>query len=89
MRESPALKIIDLLVERGAEVVYHDTFVPEHRRQGCAAWRWTRVSRAADLAVIVTAHPGVDHEAIARRAPLTVDLRGVTRSLGLEQTRQL
>jgi UDP-N-acetyl-D-glucosamine dehydrogenase len=42
-----------------------------------------------DLAVIVTVHPGVDHEALARRAPLTVDLRGVTRSLGLEQTRQL
>ena len=43
----------------------------------------------ADLAVIVTAHPGVDHEAIARRAPLTVDLRGVTRKLGLARARQL
>jgi UDP-N-acetyl-D-glucosamine dehydrogenase len=32
-----------------------------------------------DLAVIVTAHPGVDHDAIAERAPLVVDLCGVTR----------
>jgi UDP-N-acetyl-D-glucosamine dehydrogenase len=32
-----------------------------------------------DLAVIVTAHPGVNHDAIAERAPLVVDLRGVTR----------
>ena len=32
-----------------------------------------------DMAVIVTAHPGVDHQAIAERAPLVVDLRGVTR----------
>ena len=36
----------------------------------------------ADLAVIVTAHPEVDHEEIARRARLVVDLRGVTRSAG-------
>ena len=28
-RESPALKIIDLLLERGADVAYHDDFVPE------------------------------------------------------------
>jgi UDP-N-acetyl-D-glucosamine dehydrogenase len=32
----------------------------------------------ADLALIVTAHPSVDHELVARRARLVVDLRGVT-----------
>ena len=31
--------------------------------------------------MIVTAHPGVDHEAVARSAPATVDFRGVTRHL--------
>ena len=36
----------------------------------------------ADLAVIVTAHPGVDHDLVARRARLVVDLRGVTRATG-------
>ncbi len=35
-----------------------------------------------DLAIIVTAHPSVDHRAIAERAQLTLDLRGVTRGLG-------
>jgi UDP-N-acetyl-D-glucosamine dehydrogenase len=30
-----------------------------------------------DLALIVTAHPGVDHELIASRAPAVLDLRGV------------
>ena len=34
----------------------------------------------ADLALIVTAHPSVDHELIGQRARLVVDLRGVTRS---------
>ena len=38
-RESPALKIVDLLVERGADVSYHDPFVPEIAGTGCAAWR--------------------------------------------------
>ena len=32
-----------------------------------------------DLSVIVTAHPGVDHDAIVDRSPLSLDLRGVTR----------
>jgi UDP-N-acetyl-D-glucosamine dehydrogenase len=37
----------------------------------------------ADLALIVTAHPGVDHELVFQRARLVVDLRGVTRKLGV------
>ena len=88
-RESPALKIIDLLLERGADVAYHDDFVPEIGRGDLRSVPLDEGLEGADLVVIVTAHPGVDHEALARRAPLTVDLRGVTRSLGLEQTRQL
>ena len=39
-------------------------------------------AEGADLAIIVTAHPGVDHRAVAEQAQLTLDLRGVTRSLG-------
>ena len=35
----------------------------------------------AELAVIVTAHPSVDHAAVARAAPATVDFRGVIRRL--------
>ena len=89
MRESPALKIIDLLIERGADVVYHDPFVPDIGRHDLQSVALDDGLDGADLAVIVTAHPGVDHGAIARRAPLTVDLRGVTRKLGLARARQL
>jgi UDP-N-acetyl-D-glucosamine dehydrogenase len=88
-RESPALKIVDLLVDRGAEVSYHDPFVPEIARHGLRSATIDDAVEGCDLAVIVTAHPDVDHEAIARRAPATLDLRGVTRKLGLAQTRQL
>jgi len=82
VRESPALKIITLLRELGAEVLYHDPHVPELPELGLASTPFERAIADADLAVIVTAHPEVDHEEIARRARLVVDLRGVTRSAG-------
>ena len=89
MRESPALKIIDLLVERGAKVAYHDPFVPDIGRHGLTNSPLGDNVETCDLAIIVTAHPGVDHGAIARKAPLTVDLRGATRHLQLERAHQL
>ena len=84
-RESPALKIIELLRERGADVVLPRPVRAGHRAARAAQRALDKGLEGTDLAVIVTAHPGVDHEAMARSAPLTVDLRGVTRSLGLEQ----
>jgi UDP-N-acetyl-D-glucosamine dehydrogenase len=81
IRESPALKIVELLQARGAEVAYHDPFVPELAQLGLRHEELEDGLRDADAAVIVTAHPGVDHEAVARSAPATVDFRGVTRHM--------
>ena len=70
MRESPALKIIGLLHERGAESRYHDPFVPELADLGLEhSAELGDALEDADLAVIVTAHPGVDHQADRRRRP--------------------
>jgi UDP-N-acetyl-D-glucosamine dehydrogenase len=80
VRESPALKIITLLRELGAEVLYHDPHVPSLAEFGLLSTPLEEAVADADLALIVTAHPEVDHELIARRARLVVDLRGVTRS---------
>ena len=82
VRESPALKIISLLRGLGAEVSYHDPHVPELGELGLQSVPFEQALADADLALIVTAHPEVDHELIATRARLTVDLRGVTRSAG-------
>jgi UDP-N-acetyl-D-glucosamine dehydrogenase len=79
IRESPALKIIDLLQARGAEVRYHDDFVPELPGMGLRNHSLADGLAGADLAAIVTAHPGVDHAHVAASAPLLVDFRGVTR----------
>jgi UDP-N-acetyl-D-glucosamine dehydrogenase len=81
IRESPALKIIELLRRRGAEVVYHDPHVPELSAFGLRHTELEAALDGADVAVIVTAHPSVDHDAVAGTAAVTVDFRGVTRHL--------
>lgn len=80
VRESPALKIISLLSELGAEIRYHDPYVPSLAEFALTSTPLEDAVADADLALIVTAHPGVDHELIARRARLVLDLRGVTRT---------
>jgi UDP-N-acetyl-D-glucosamine dehydrogenase len=80
VRESPALKIISLLRDLGAEVLYHDPHVPSLTELSLQSTPLNDALAEADLAVIVTAHPSVDHELIARRARLLLDLRGVTRA---------
>jgi UDP-N-acetyl-D-glucosamine dehydrogenase len=80
-RESPAVRIMRLLAERGAELVYHDPHVPALPALGLESEDLDSALAGCDLAVIVTAHPGVDHGRVVERSPLVVDLRGVTRDL--------
>jgi len=84
-RESPALKIIELLRERGADIAYHDPHVPELTELGLAGTGLEDALENADLAVIVTAHPSVDYGLVVARAPQVLDLRGTTRHLGALQ----
>jgi UDP-N-acetyl-D-glucosamine dehydrogenase len=86
LRESPALKIIELLRKRGADVSYHDPHVAELPQYGL---RSAELGAPVDLAVIVTAHPGVDHGAIVEGSPAVLDLRGVTRQLRDARVTQL
>ncbi len=80
VRESPALKILQLLRELGAELSYHDPHVPVLAELGLRSISLDDALANADLVVIVTAHPSVDHELVARRARLLLDLRGITRT---------
>jgi UDP-N-acetyl-D-glucosamine dehydrogenase len=77
LRESPALRIIRLLREQGAEVSYFDDYVPELSDLGLRS-EWPD---EPDCVVIVTAHPDLDLERLVREAPLVVDFRGVTRGI--------
>ncbi|MBJ7470579.1 MAG: nucleotide sugar dehydrogenase [Solirubrobacteraceae bacterium] len=83
VRESPALKIIELLTGMGGDVVYSDPYVPTVRvgaNPACTIESLVPEDavEGCDVAVIVTAHPGVDHGALIDDGPV-VDLRGVLR----------
>jgi UDP-N-acetyl-D-glucosamine dehydrogenase len=82
LRESPALKIMQLLAEQGAQLSYHDPHVPTLPELGLVGVPAEQAAQEADLAIVVTAHPSVDHDLLACRARAVVDLRGVMRPSG-------
>ncbi len=87
-RNSPAERVIELLLERGAQVRYHDPYVPRfevggnvfHREKvGLESVELTEEElAAADCVVIVTDHRSVDYERVVRHAKLIVDTRNMT-----------
>ncbi len=81
LRESPALKIIKLLRERGAEVSYHDPHVSQLPGFGLDSAELGTAVGDADIVCIVTAHPGIDYEQVVSDAALVLDFRGVTRGI--------
>ncbi len=76
IRESPALKLIELLQGAGAQVSYHDPFVPELPELGLSSVELD--PPAYDCVVIVTAHSHVDYADLVEKANVVVDLRNAT-----------
>jgi UDP-N-acetyl-D-glucosamine dehydrogenase len=79
IRQSPALKILKLLGERGADLVYHDPHVPSIAEVGLQSTPLDEALEQADLVVIVTAHREVDYRRVVADSGLVLDFRGVTR----------
>jgi UDP-N-acetyl-D-glucosamine dehydrogenase len=84
IRESPALRIMEMLNDRGAELSYHDPYVPSLPDLGLEGVALEPAVADADAVVLVTAHPGVDYPELAARTTLFIDLRGVTRGVQTE-----
>ena len=82
VRESPALKIISLLSNAGADVSYHDPHVPSVRENGLALHSAAYEPGAYDCVVVVTDHSSLDYEALVDEAKLVVDLRNATGAKG-------
>ena len=77
-RESPALKVIELLRNDGALVEYHDPHVASLPQRGLESVPLdAETIDAYDAVVVVTAHRAVDWGMIGREAALVVDLRNV------------
>ena len=85
LRESPALKLMELLTEQGAQIAYHDPFVPhlaEHGFELDSQPLTDELLAGADIVAVVTAHPGVDHARVAEMAPLVIDFRNAVPAAG-------
>ncbi len=91
LRESPALDVIGLLQEKGAQVSYHDPYVPSLRAHDgqimqCEPDLLAAV-RQADAVVIVTNHSNYDYQAILQAAKFIFDARNALGALAKDDPR--
>ena len=81
VRESPALDVLRLLAEEGAEVDYHDPYVP-FVQEGKQEWRSVPLTEQrlerAHVVVILTDHTALDYACIVRCSRVIVDARNAT-----------
>ncbi|MGZ4561907.1 MAG: nucleotide sugar dehydrogenase, partial [Mycobacteriaceae bacterium] len=80
LRESPALRLMELLDERSAKLSYHDPYVPHVAHEGLALESVELTDEAlaqADIVCVVTAHSALDYARVAELASLVIDFRNV------------
>ena len=84
-RESPAVEIMELLRERGADIAYSDPWVPrfprmrEHHFDLASTVLTAESLTSFDCVLIATHHDAFDYELIRKHAKMVVDTRGVYR----------
>jgi UDP-N-acetyl-D-glucosamine dehydrogenase len=90
LRESPALDVITLLRQKGANVRYADPFVPVIAHEGLCAERVNLepgVVRQSDAVVILTDHQEFDYQMVVTAADLVVDTRNALRDFSIPKER--
>lgn len=83
-RESPVLKIMDILAKNGANVSYYDPYIPECYYKGTTYINSTfsqKVLEEADLIVIGTKHSAFDYFGIQKNASMILDLRNAMKDI--------
>jgi nucleotide sugar dehydrogenase len=81
-RESPAAAVLQLLMQRHAQVVYHDPLVPRFTESGLELSSVPLVPeelQAADLVLVLTDHTQIDYGLVVQRAVQILDTRNATR----------
>jgi UDP-N-acetyl-D-glucosamine dehydrogenase len=95
MRESPSLKLIELIEARGAQVDYFDPHVPmipmTREHAGLAGRRSVELTAGAlaayNAVLVATDHDTVDYRLIAEGARVVVDTRNVFQRAGIHSDR--
>ena len=84
-RESPAIRVIEHLKERGADVSFYDPFITEYREHGVTEKGLTELTpeivKAADLVMVTTAHTSVDYQMVADNAQLIFDTKNAMKAI--------
>jgi len=86
IRESPAIKIMDLLKYKGAKIDYHDPFVNEFRNLRSIDLTTKNIQKYDSL-IITTDHSEIDYEMIGKHASLVVDTRNIMSSVKKPKSR--
>jgi UDP-N-acetyl-D-glucosamine dehydrogenase len=87
LRESPALDVIHLLKEKGADIRYHDPYIPHLDHDNLKMDSVTHLLeevKMSDCVAIITNHSDYDYPAILEAAPLIVDTRNALGKAGKE-----
>jgi UDP-N-acetyl-D-glucosamine dehydrogenase len=84
MRESPSVKLIQLLQGAGAAVSYHDPHVPSFEEHGVALSSVALEPKKYDAVDIATAHSGIDYTQLVADSAVVVDFRNATGRAGVK-----
>lgn len=84
-RESPAIRVINVLKKKGAEVIFHDPYVKEYTdkegRHSGESVLTKELIESADIAVITTAHKNVDYELVQKYSKAVFDTRNAMKEI--------
>ena len=84
-RESPAIRVIDVLKTAGAIVDFYDPWIKEYREHGKIVKGMEKITpeliKENDLVIITTAHTNVDYEMVQKNAKVIFDTKNVTKDL--------
>lgn len=92
LRESPAVKVAKLLLERGVVLSYHDPYIPQVDLDGKiygSIGLTPEAVRDKDLVMITTDHSGVDYLVVVENARLIYDTRNALQGFNSGNIRKL
>ncbi|MPN54769.1 UDP-N-acetyl-D-glucosamine 6-dehydrogenase [bioreactor metagenome] len=83
MRESPTLKVIEILEQNGANILINDPYIPKFKHKGkeYISVEWKNEINNADIVVITTDHSCYDYELVVEKAKLLYDTRNATKNV--------
>jgi UDP-N-acetyl-D-glucosamine dehydrogenase len=83
MRESPAIRVIELLLDKDAEVVYHDPWIESfkvHGEQVTSVELTAKELSSADAVLVITNHSNIDYHQVVRSSKLILDTRNALKA---------